>query len=85
MLLLFAPVPLIDGHSQAGEFPNIIPGECHIVLIEHFQSTHHIILREAVDVLDAHIVIGFQQGERILAQLVLADPALLRVDRVIMP
>src|SRR5699024_171201 len=55
MLFLFAPVPLIDRHSQAGELRYIVPGECHIVLVEHLQGAHHIILRESVDVLHTHI------------------------------
>ena len=81
MLLLFAPVPLVDGHSQAGDLRYIVPGECHIVLVEHLQSAHYIVLRKTVDILQAHIVIWFQQGESVMAQLLLADPALLRVNR----
>ena len=51
MFFLFAPIPLINRHSQAGELRYIIPGECHIVLIEHFQGAHYIIFCEAVYIL----------------------------------
>ena len=81
MLLLLAPVPLIDGHSQTRDLRYIVPGKCHIILVIHLQSAHHIIFRKTVDVLHAHIIIGFQQGESVPAQLVLADPTLLRIDR----
>ena len=67
--------------KNAGELRYIVPGECHIVLVEHLQSAHNIILRKAVDILHAHIVIGFQQGESVMAQLLLTDPALLCVNR----
>ena len=78
---LLAPVPLINGHRQTGDLRYIIPGKCHIVLVEHLQGTHHIILRKAVDVLHTHIVIGFQQRESVPAQLLLIYPAFLRIDR----
>ena len=81
MLCLLTPVALIDGHSQTRDLRYIIPGECHIVLVIHLQSAHHIIFRKTVDVLHAHIIIRFQQGESVPAQLVLTDPTLLRIDR----
>ena len=47
MLCLLTPVSLINGHRQAGDLRYIVPGECHIVLVEHLQSAHTIILRKA--------------------------------------
>ena len=44
MFFLLAPIPLIDRHSQTGQLRYIIPGECHIVLIEHLQGTPHRLL-----------------------------------------
>ena len=51
----------INRHSQSGDLRYIVPRKRHIVLIEHLQSAHYIILRKTVDILHAHIVIGFQQ------------------------
>ena len=35
---MLSPVPLIDGHGQAGDLRYIIPGECHIVFVIHLQG-----------------------------------------------
>ena len=81
MLFLFAPVPLIDRHSQAGELRYIVPGECHIVLIEHFQGAHHIIFCKAVYILNTHIIVGPEQRKSVPAQLVLVYPAFFCINR----
>ena len=81
MLFLFAPVPLIDRHSQAGELRYIVPGECHIVLVEHLKGAHHIIFCKAVYILHAHIIVGPEQRESVPAQLVLVYPAFFRINR----
>ena len=81
MLFLFAPVPLIDRHSQAGELRYIVPWECHIVLIEHLQGAHHIIFCKAVYILHAHIIVGPEQRESVPAQLVLVYPTFFRINR----
>ena len=56
MQFSLTPVPLIDGHSQAGELRYIIPGECHIVLVEHLQGAYHIVFRETA----AYVVIPYE-------------------------
>ena len=75
MLFLLTPIPLIDRHSKTRELRYIVPGECHIVLVEHLQGAHHIIFREAVYILHAHIIVRPEQRESVPAQLVLVYPA----------
>lgn len=75
MLFLLTPISLIDRHSHAGELGNIISRKCHIVLVEHLQGAHHIIFREAVYILHAHIIVRPEQRESVPAQLVLVYPA----------
>ena len=81
MLFLLTPIPLIDRHSKTRELRYIVPGKCHIVLIEHLQGTHHIIFREAVYVLHAHIIIGLEQRKSVPAQLVFVNPTFFRINR----
>ena len=81
MLRLFAPIPLIDRHRHPGEPCYIVPGKRHIVLIEHRERSLYIFPGEAVDLLDAHFIIGQKERIGVLAQLGLLNTALLSVDR----
>ena len=80
MLCLLTPISLIDRHSHARELGNIISRKCHIVLVEHLQSAHNIVLCKAVDLLLAHIIVWFKQGESIPAQLRFVYVAFLSVN-----
>ena len=60
VFLLLAPISLVDRHGHAGELGNIISRKGYIVLIEHLQRAHNIVLRKTVDVLLAHIIVRFK-------------------------
>jgi len=80
MLCLFTPISLVNRHSHPRELGNVVSRKGYIVLVEHLQSAHNIVLCEAVDVLLTHIIVRLEQVKSVSAQLRFVYVTFLSID-----